>query len=258
LYLIVSFCAFSFSLNSHSEHLRIAVASNFIETARQLSQEFEKQNHTLSLISGSSGKLFLQITKGAPFDVFLSADSDKPKELVRLGFAEPQSLKTYANGQLGLWLKSCIHPPSDQSNRLLDIESDKLANKLRSSSKLAIANPTVAPYGMASEYFLRRAGLWQTMQPKLVYPENISQVAQLAKIGVVDAAIVAISQRELLLTPVSNPSNCILELSADDYPKISQQMVILSASKNQKTAEEFVKFLSSEKAQTLIKNMGYN
>jgi len=238
----------------NAETIRVAVASNFLKTAQQLVNLFEQQNeHKVELSSGSSGKLYLQITKGAPYDVFLSADSDKPNRLVQEGFATTKTKATYALGQLSLWLKSCKHNKANKQN------NDWSFLKYDTINKIAIANPKLAPYGYASEQLLLKYQLNSSLKSKLLYPENISQVTQFAKIGVVDAAFVATSHSQQLQTTNSeNRNGCLLEISTKDYPTIEQQLVILSNSKKQNTAHVFVNFLFSKKAQDLIKNMGYS
>jgi len=237
------------SINTaNAETIRVAVASNFLKTAQKLVNLFEQQSvHRVELSSGSSGKLYLQITKGAPYDLFLSADSDKPIKLVENGFALEETKATYALGQLSLWLKSC-----QQS-------TDWSLLKHKSINKIAIANPKLAPYGDASEQFLLKHGLKDALESKLLYPENISQVTQFAKIGVVDAAFVATSHsQQLRKAEAEKNMSCLLEISSQDYPAIEQQLVILSNSNKQNTAHIFLSFLFSKEAQNLIKNMGYS
>ena len=226
-----------------AETLRVAVASNFLKTAQGLALKFESQTqHKIQLSSASSGKLYLQISKGAPFDLFLSADTHKPQELIKNQLAQPESLQTYALGKLVVWLKFC--------SKAVDL------NYLASNDvqKLAIANPKLAPYGFASKQFLLSKQLWDRLEPKMVYPENISQVSQLAKLGVVDAAIVAESHKNEL---ASKPPSCFIDISINDYPAINQQLVILSNSQHKRLAQEFVEFMKSYTGQNLIKNMGY-
>lgn len=231
----------------NAETIRVAVASNFLKTAQELVNLFEQQSeHKIELSSGSSGKLYLQITKGAPYDLFLSADTEKPNKLVEKGFANKKTKRTYALGQISLWLKFCQH------------HSNLLFLKDNSIKKIAMANPKLAPYGYATEQFLLKYKLKGLIKSKLVYPENISQVTQFAKVGVVDAAFVAKSHsQQLVKTDKENSDSCLLEIPFEDYPAIQQQLVILSNSTKQNTAQIFVDFVFSEEAQDLTKNMGY-
>ncbi len=238
------------TINSvNAKILRLAVASNFLETAQQLSKVFEETSeHSIQISSGSSGKLYLQISNGAPFDLFLSADSHKPNELIKNGFALANTQQTYAIGKLTLWLKQC----SINSDRPVQINLMTLSeNRIK---KIAIANPKLAPYGFASKKLLEHNKLWNTVSKKLIYPENISQVAQYTKLGVIDAALVAESNIKRLGSKIGS---CFIVLKTADYPPINQQLVILTRSRNKQLAKAFVSFLESESAKTLIKNMGY-
>ena len=241
--LLILFLLSISTFNLKSETLRIAVASNFLETMQRLSQQFEaKTGHSIQLSSGSSGKLYLQISNGAPFDLFLSADSHKPSELVSNNLALESTQQTYALGKLTLWLKNCTGKATLKM----------LASK--AIKKIAIANPKLAPYGSASKQLLERHKLWKAISKKLIYPENIAQVAQFAKLGVIEGALIAESNVKRL---ENKKGSCFLELQTSEYQAINQQLVILSKSENKRLAEEFVRFLNTNNAKSLIKNMGY-
>jgi molybdate transport system substrate-binding protein len=227
--------------------LRLAVASNFVVASQQLASAFE-QRHSIpiEISSGSSGKLYHQIMQGAPYDIFLSADQDKPRQLIANQRAHPSSLTTYAKGQLALWLKQC-----EQMTSLSILNQTKV-------TKIAIANPKLAPYGIAAQDLINQTNLWEILQPKLVFPENIAQVAQLAMLGVVDAAFIAKAHQPILAQNTTNhPKSCVVSLSGYHYPAIEQQLVIIKSSLNQQQAWLFVEFIKSHSAQALIKNMGY-
>ncbi|MBV1911824.1 MAG: molybdate ABC transporter substrate-binding protein [Kangiellaceae bacterium] len=249
LFLIVLMSNFICCLPILAEPLKIAVASNFLQPAKVLAAKFESvSGHKTLMSSGSSGKLFVQITRGAPFDIFLSADSEKPASLLKSGLAKKGSLQTYAMGRLSVWFKRCEYP----------IELANLNDA--SINKVAIANPKLAPYGKASKQLLQKYGLWRQISTKLVFPENISQVSQLASMRVVDAAIIATSQRSALLENFaeSDPKSCLVELNPGDYSPIKQQLVIIKNSQQQVIAEEFSQFLRTKNTQSLIKKMGYS
>ena len=247
IYFLVLSLTLATTNNVNAKTLRVAVASNFAETAQQLSIIFTEQTgQSIQISSGSSGKLFLQISNGAPFDLFLSADSHKPSELVKNGLALANSQTSYAIGKLMLWLRDC----SPQVG-LISLASEKVR-------KIAIANPKLAPYGYASQKLLENHNLLNKLSDKLIYPENIAQAAQFAKLGVIDAAIVAQSNaKRLRNNGESSVKNCLTELKTSDYPSIVQQLVIISKSENKGLAIEFIRFLSSDKAKNLINNMGY-
>ena len=256
--LVFTFSLFSICKVASAKSLRVAVASNFLETAQKLASEFESTTqHKIQLTSGSSGKFYLQITHGAPFDLFLSADSQKPNELVKNGLASEDSLTTYAMGKLSLWMKYCRR--EQPLNALLSNEF----------ARIAIANPAVAPYGVASKKLLERHqsnykepphnSLWDQLNDKIVYSENISQVSQLVMIGSIDAAFIATSHKERLY---ASCSSCVIDFPSEQYPTINypaieQQLVLISRSQNKPLAQDFIKFIKSKKGQDLIKNMGY-
>ncbi len=238
--IILFLALFSIMTKTQAESINIAVASNFITTAKQLAQLFEQQTkHKINISGGSSGKLFVQIKNAAPYDLFLSADIQKPKELVRLGLAVESSRQTYALGQLSLWLKKGCHKKSPLHSLI--------SNHI---NRIAIANPNIAPYGASTKSWLIKKALWLPIQAKLVFTENISQTAQLAKLAVVDAAFIAHSQNSKLLS-----TGCIIKLS--HYPLIKQQLVLIKTSNQQALAKQFIQFLYNKPAQNLIKNMGY-
>lgn len=246
VFLIVSGTVFS-NESAPVKQLRIAVASNFLETSQLLAKAFKQSSGvSVKISSGSSGKLYHQIMHGAPFDIFLSADKEKPAQLIDNHKAVATSRLTYAKGQLVLWLKKC--------------EGKDTLGSLISPSylKIAIANPKLAPYGASTKALLENNDLWDTLGGKLVLPENIAQVAQLAKLRVVDAAFIAKAHaRNLQTDNKNNPPSCLVELSSDSYPSIEQQLVLVKASRNQEVAQRFIEYLQSKSAQALIKSMGY-
>lgn len=223
--------------------LRLAVASNFLDTAKILANQFSRDTgHVVTVSSGSSGKLFLQIKNGAPFDIFLSADAQKPNQLIVQNLALESSLRTYALGSIAFWQKNCTN--------ISTIENIDLS----SINKMAIANPALAPYGLASQQAMEKLNLWHKLQPKLVFPENISQVAQMAKIGVVDAAIIAQSNRADL---DGNANSCSFLIDRNNYSSIEQKLVITAKSNQKALAIEFINYIGSQNALDLIKNKGY-
>ncbi|MDH3770740.1 MAG: molybdate ABC transporter substrate-binding protein, partial [Nitrospirota bacterium] len=160
LILCVACLLMAFVVTGQAEEVRVAVASNFLSTMKILTSNFEHNtNHRIIIISGSSGKLYAQIQHGAPFDIFFSADQQRPTLLEGTGFAVKNSRIPYALGHLTLW--------SPKANF---IHTDgKTALTQQSFAHLAIANPKTAPYGKAAEQTLRSLGLWERIKPRLVY-----------------------------------------------------------------------------------------
>lgn len=220
--------------------LRIAVASNFTPALNALLQQFHQQtNIKTQVISGASGALFLQINHGAPFDVFLSADSKRPMLLQQAGLIVENSLKTYAYGQLALY--------SAKTNTPIALESLKALPE-----RFAIANPDIAPYGIAAKQVFQSLKLWQKYQRSHVFIKgiNIGQTFQHVRSQAVSVGIVAQSQL------VFNHLEGTL-IPPHYYQPIKQQLVILGSSKNKQNAEKFVEYILSKPIQARIAQLGY-
>lgn len=241
----ILFSVFTFfllaSANSHAQPssnktpLRIAVASNFSPVLKLMLADFTKQTGIESqIISGASGAMYLQITHGAPFDIFLSADSRRPKALEQAGYAVANSRKTYAIGQLALY-----------STTMHSLEQLKTTPQ-----RFAIANPELAPYGKAAKEALTHLGLWQAYQPILIKGINIGQTFAQIRSKAVTSGIVANSQ--LVLNKLSG-----VVIPTSFYQPIEQQLVIIKASKQQVAAQKLTDFLLSAKSQEFIVSYGY-
>jgi len=226
--------------NSTKTPLRIAVAANFTPVLKILLTDFTKKTGIKTqIISGASGAMFLQIKHGAPFDIFLSADSQRPKQLEQAGFALEDSRKTYATGQLALY------SPNMDSLAHLSLEQLKTPPK-----RFAIANPDIAPYGKAAKETLEHLGLWETYENRLIKGINIGQTFMQLRSKSVADGIVAQSQLVLNgLSGVAIPSNY--------HQPIEQQLVIIKASKKHLQAKKLTEFLLSPSSQKLIVSYGY-
>lgn len=222
--------------------LNIAVAANMQFAMKELSRTFTNQTGiSCDLIISSSGKLTAQIKEGAPFDVFVSADMKYPRELFDTGFAT-KAPKIYGYGKLVMW--SMI----DTINPSLDILKN---SKIR---HIAMANPKMAPYGLATIKILKRHNIYENIKDKLVYGESILQTNQFiisksAEIGFTSKSVVLSSE-------MSNKGNWI-DLEDADYTAIAQGVVILNQ-KNQEDAEQFYVFLTSAKARRILEDFGYS
>jgi len=229
----------SASLATEQKQLRIAVAANFTPVLKELLPSFYQQTGIKTqLISGASGAMFLQIKHGAPFDLFLSADSRRPEQLERDGLISPNSRKTYALGQLALFSHGKIANLA---------ELKQLDSNLK---RFAIANPDIAPYGKAAKEALQHLGLWQVYQDKLITGINISQTFNQIRSKSVSMGIVANSQLVL-----NNLSGAVIP--DDFHQSIEQQLVILKRSKNQKQAKQLSDFLQLASTQKRIASYGY-
>ncbi len=229
-----------FSINASAERLRVAVAANFKPVLQTLSVRFEqKTGHKVSLSSASTGVLYNQITNGAPFDMFLSADSRRPEKLDDDGLGLQGSRQTYAYGELVLWNNG----------------SDKLAlSDLKNyQGRLAIANPKTAPYGLAAQQALQKLSLWDAFQGRIVQGASIQQAWQFVASGNVTAGLVARSQ---LVDKPYKDANISL-IPTDYYSPIQQDMLILARSQHQEVAKEFSRYLMSTASQNYIASRGY-
>lgn len=223
--------------------LRVAVASNFLPTLRQLVAIYQADSSDhIKIIAASTGKLYAQIIHGAPFDIFLSADSQRPQLLSESGHAVAASRFTYALGKIALW--------SPQSSPTGSCQQMLVAGDFK---KLAIANPATAPYGLAAQQLLQHLDLWEVMQPRLVRGENIAQALHYVESGNAQLGIIALS----LAIPLRQRSGCIWNIPTDLYQPIAQQAVLLQRSTQVAAAERFMAFLHSPRAVELIQNSGY-
>lgn len=225
--------------------LRVAVAANAQYVAQVLKQEFEKETGVnLELIVNSSGKITAQVAQGAPYDVFLSADTKYPQELFTKGLTIGPP-RIYAYGKLIVW-----------TNRYLDV-NQPLAGLLASSKgKVAIANPELAPYGEAALQVLAYYGLKEKIQPRLVLGENVAQVNQYILSGAADLGFTA---QSMVLEPAMKGEGTWKEVDAAAYTPIAQSAVLLrdSGRGKSKEAQQFYDFLFSLKAQAIFKRYGY-
>lgn len=217
--------------------IRVAVASNFAAAAKILQAQFQAQSqHTLSLSFGSTGKHYAQIKNGAPFDLFLAADAERPERLEREGFAVADNRFTYAVGQLVLW-----------SSSTRDLDEDTLSQG--DFRYLAIANPKLAPYGRAAKQVLESLGLFAQLKDQMVYGENVGQAFAFVYSANAELGFVAQSQ---VLDKAAGES--YWKVPQTYYDPIEQQAILLS---NNPAAAEFLLFLKNEKAKTIIANAGF-
>ncbi len=225
--------------------VRLAVASNFVQTAAVLSERFsEASSIEVRISSGSTGKLYAQIVNGAPFDIFLAADAERPRLLEQGGHAVQGSRTTYATGVLVLW-------SGHQALRDRDCRDVLQRGEYR---HLAIANPATAPYGAAAKRFLEDAGLWEEARGRAVYGENIAQALQFVATGNATLGFVAEPQLRHGRLP---PTSCKWPVPVSDESRLDQQLVLLNAAAGNKAAIDFLDFLDSEQARVIIAGSGY-
>ena len=223
---------------SAAERVHLAVASNFAATGEKLKADFEANSpYRLSISLGSSGKLFAQIVNGAPFHVFLSADQEKPAALETRGISA--SRHTYALGRLAIWVRE----PTSEDWQV----------QLRSMTRIAVANPRLAPYGAAAKATLANLGLLEVTKSKQVMGENIGQTFQFVRSGNADAGFIAHSQ----IPFVPENSGLVVVIPDDYHSPIAQDAVLLERGATHPGARSFYEFLLGERAQQIIRADGY-
>lgn len=248
--LLLIFIYFSVTLtasaHAKSSTLRVAVSANFAPALQKISPEFTQQTGiSIEPIVAATGTLFIQLLNGAPYDVFLSADSKRPQLLVEKGIATPNSLHSYTIGQLAYW-STTLKSNNQKINwikQLQDISDSPI-------KKLAIANPNIAPYGLAAQQALKQAMLWPSLKHKLVMGININQTFQQTRSGAVAAGIVAQSQL------IANKHLGVL-IPPHYYQPLIQQLVIIKTSKKQQQANLLVNYLRSNEVQAQLQLLGY-
>lgn len=225
-----------------ADELRIAVTSNFRAAMGSLEAAWEAHSgHRLQLSFGSTGKHYAQIRNGAPFDVFLAADSLRPELLERDGLAAPGSRFTYAVGRLVLW-----SPQPD----LVDADGAVLhTDKFR---RLAIANPEHAPYGAAAREVLEALGQWQRLSARIVRGENVAQAFHFVSSGNAELGFFALAQTVGRDEAASGSSWRVPQAL---YTPIRQQAVLLSDSA---PARSFLAWLRGDRATAIICDYGYD
>ena len=244
---LIVFYQFFFLNEAIADEIKIAVASNFYPTMKELVTHFESitpnsdTTNNIVLISGSSGKHYAQILNGAPFDLFFSADKLRPNMLEKEDVFNNQSRFTYALGKLALW--SPFNEYVDSDGQVLYTDDFRF---------LAIANPKIAPYGVASKETLTSMNLWQDMEEKLVRGENIAQTFQFAKSGNAKLGFVSYSQ---ILSLNSSSEGSYWLVPQDMYQPIEQQAILL---KDSSLGKDFLSFIMSDEALDIIKRNGYD
>ena len=233
-----------------ADQASVAVASNFAGPMQALITTFEKQTpHSIKLITGSSGKIYAQIQHGAPFDLFFSADSEKPVALIENGAAVSGSLFTYAIGRLALWSRNA---------QTIQTKSTGAASAIIASNnyrKLALANPKLAPYGQAAVQVLDYLQLAEKTQTRWVQGENIAQTYQFVMTGNAEIGFVALSQ---VLDNGLLKAGSVWVVPTFMHEPIKQQAVILKRASNNPAASAFSQFVRSDNAKAIISRYGYD
>jgi molybdate transport system substrate-binding protein len=245
-YFIVFIALILTGCSKPSEKIIIATAANVQYVMKEIQKEFEKESgKQIQIVVGSSGKLTTQIREGAPFDVFVSADTRYPQEIFKNGGSNQQP-KVYALGSLVLWSKNI---PTAELN-LAMLTSEKI-------KKIALPNPATAPYGQAAVQVLKSQDLYEKTEKKLVFGESIAQTAQYISSGSAEAGFNALA---IVLSPEMKGKGNYVIVDSSLYQPIEQAAILLKHSEDspkKATSEQFYKFLYSERAKSILKKYGY-
>lgn len=229
---------------AHAGEVQVAVAANFAGPMEKLAEQFQRDTgHKAVLATGATGKFYAQIRNGAPFEVLLAADDDTPARLETEGHVAAGSRFTYAVGRLVLW---------SARDGVVDANGNVL--KTGSYKHLAIANPKTAPYGAAAVATLRKLGLYESVQPRIVQGENIAQAWQFASTGNAELGFVAQAQvwRDGKFTSGSG-----WIVPATMHEPIRQDAALLAKGAGNPAAQALLQYLRTDKAKALIRSFGY-
>jgi molybdate transport system substrate-binding protein len=231
--------------SAQADEALVAVAANFAEVIQELKPVFEKASgHKLTSTTGATGKLYAQIKEGAPFQVLLSADAKTPELLESEKAAVAGSRFTYAIGKLTLW-------SSDQGRISADGATALKAGDVR---HIAIANPDLAPYGVAARETLQALGLWDSLKSKIVMGQNIGQTHSMVSTGNAQLGFIALSA---VLSPRESAKGSRWDVPQNLFTPIRQDAVLLNSGSKNNAAIAFMAFLKTPEARAVIDRFGY-
>ena len=240
LTLILSIFAMPVNLRAQ-ENISVAVAANFISAFKEMAADFEaKTKIKVEGTFSSTGNFYNQITNGAPYDLFLSADEERPALLNKDGVADAPFI--YAKGQAILW---------SANKDFCKAKTWQGALKNNKIQKIAIANIKTAPYGTAAKEALEKSGMWDALQSKLVYAETIAQSFQYASTSAVDAGFCAMSAT----VSTEGKKGCFFVIN--EAPEIIQSACVLKRTTNRAAVAKFVEYLNSPAAKEIKIKYGY-
>jgi molybdate transport system substrate-binding protein len=229
---------------AHAEKITIAAAADLKFAMEEIVAGFKKSYPAdeVEIIYGSSGKFHTQIKQGAPYDLFFSADIAFPRELVKTGLAA-SAVTPYAVGRIVLWSATM----NAATMTLADLTNPKI-------KRIAIANPKHAPYGKRAEEALRAAGLWDTLQPKLVFGDNIAHTAQFVQTGNAQAGVIALS---LALNPELSQHGGYFLIPDKLHNPLEQGYIITKRGKDKPLAKRFADYMAAREARRIMKKYGF-
>ncbi len=235
------------SERARGQEIAVAAAADLKFAMGELAANFEKQTGTkVNVTYGSSGNFFSQIQNGAPFDLFFSADVEYARKLEAGGLAEPGTLYNYAVGRIVIWM-----PPGVN----VDLNAQGMNALLDSAiQKIAIANPAHAPYGRAAVAAMKKSRIYEKVEPKLVYGENVSQATQFVQSGNAQAGIIALS---LAISPAMKDSGKMWAIPTELHPPIEQAAVVVKSSQKKEAATAFLEYIKSAAGKAVMDKYGF-
>jgi molybdate transport system substrate-binding protein len=229
---------------AHAEKFTIAAASDLRFALDDIAEVYRERHpdHRFEIIYGSSGKMTTQIMNGAPYDVFFSADIAFPERLKEAGFAATEP-EVYAIGRIVIWSNTL-----DASElRLEDLPADP---RIR---RIAIAQPSHAPYGLRAQEAMESVGVWEAVQPRLVFGENIAHTAQMVESGAANVGIIALSLAKFPSLAM-HPHYLI-----DDglHEPLTQAYIVTKRAGNNQAARTFARHMETEEAHEIMERYGF-
>lgn len=233
-----------YAISAHAEKITVAAAADLKYAMDEIVASFktESPGDQVDVTYGSSGKFFTQIQQGAPYDLFFSADIEFPRTLAGAGFAASE-VKPYAFGRIVLWSTT-----QDASKMTLDSLVDPAI------THVAIANPKHAPYGKRAEEALRASGLWQKIEPKLVYGENVAQTAQFVLTGNATVGIIALS---LAVNPALAGQGGYWLIPDRLHQPLEQGFIITKRAEGNVLARRFADYMGSKPVRAVMTKYGF-
>jgi molybdate transport system substrate-binding protein len=227
---------------TRSQELIVAAAANLTDAFGEIGSLFTRKTGIRVVFSfGATAELAKQIENGAPFDVFAAADTEHVDSLDRAGLLSPGTRALYAQGRLVLWV------PAGSTVQVGKVEEITA----RQVDRIAIPKPDIAPYGQAAIESLQKLGIWNEIEPRVVYAQNVSQAKQYAATGNAEVAFIP-------LALVKPGEGTYIEISESLHRPINQALGVIKSSAKQDAAKQFVSFVLSPEGQQLLMGKGYS
>lgn len=231
---------------AHAQEITVAAAADLRSALDEITSHFQTETSLhVKVVYGASGNLFQQIQNGAPFDLFFSANSDYPKKLEAAGLSVPGTYYEYARGHIVL---------VSSSTSALDLQQGLKVLLEPSVKRIAIADPSHAPYGQAAVAALKSQGMYDRVSRKIVVGENVAQAASFVTSGAADVGIVA---KSLGVLPSARAQIRFAEIPSDEYPPIQQACVLLKSSTKQEAARRFLAYIRGPEASKVLQRYGF-